>query len=122
MSTDDRVLLAQISDLHIGADAAAPARAAAAVTAIAALDPAPDAVLVTGDLTEHGAPAEYAQVRELLAPLRIPHYVLPGNHDDRKLLRTALGPPIDGDAPAPFVQYTARCGHLRLVVCDTTEP
>ena len=33
---------------------------------------APDVVLVCGDLTEHGAPGEYARVRELLAPLGAP--------------------------------------------------
>jgi len=50
---DDRILLAQLTDLHIGAgvgDADPARRAERVVSAIAALDPAPDAVVVSGDL------------------------------------------------------------------------
>jgi Icc protein len=124
MSSEDRVLLAQISDLHVqvgAGDRVTAARVEAVVAAVAALDPAPDSVLVTGDLTHHGTPAEYSRVRDLLAPLRMPIHVLPGNHDDREALRATLG----AHAPAghgSFIQYTARSGPLRLVVCDTTEP
>ena len=124
MSIDDRALLAQISDLHIqvgAGDRTPTARAEAVVAAVAALVPAPDSVLVTGDLVHHGAPAEYDRVRELLAPLRMPVHVLPGNHDDRNALRATLGA-LAGDSRGSFVQYTARSGRVRLVVCDTTEP
>ena len=51
------------------------------------LTPLPDAVLVSGDLAEHGTAAEYERVRELLAPLPMPVHVLPGNHDDRDVMR-----------------------------------
>jgi 3',5'-cyclic-AMP phosphodiesterase len=120
MSTHDRVLLAQISDPHIrvGPGDRDPAAAlSAAVAGVAAF--APDAVVITGDLTEDGRDAEYARVLELLAPLRQPVHVLPGNHDGRDALRAAMKPPADPDCPAPFVQYTAAFGRLRLVVCDT---
>lgn len=124
MSTDDRILLAQISDPHIGigsGDREPARRLEAVVAAVAALDPVPDAVVATGDLAQHGSPAEYERVRELLAPLRMPVHVLPGNHDDRDALRAALLP---GEPPGPsgFVQYVRRVGPLRLVVCDTTVP
>ena len=33
-----------------------------------ALDPAPDLVLITGDIVDHGTPAEYGQARAALAP------------------------------------------------------
>ena len=66
-------MLAQLSDPHLGADPVhGEARLAAAVAAVAALEPAPDAVLVSGDLTDHGTATEYARVRALLAPLRMP--------------------------------------------------
>jgi 3',5'-cyclic-AMP phosphodiesterase len=124
MSIEDRALLAQISDLHIqvgAGDRTPTARAEAVVAAVAALVSAPDSVLVTGDLVHHGAPAEYERVRELLAPLRMPVHVLPGNHDDRDALRATLGA-LAGTSLGSFVQYTARSGSVRLVVCDTTEP
>ena len=53
-------LLAQLSDPHVNDDDDGPALAlAAAVGAVLELDPAPGAVLVSGDLVTHGTPAEY---------------------------------------------------------------
>src|SRR6478735_11737305 len=65
-------LLAQLSDPHVGAawgDRDPEARLAAAVDSVLAVQPRPPgAVLVTGDLADRGTDAEYARVRELLAP------------------------------------------------------
>jgi 3',5'-cyclic AMP phosphodiesterase CpdA len=92
----------------------------AAVDAVRELRPGPDAVLVTGDLAEHGADAEYAAVRELLAPLAgVPLLVLPGNHDDRAALRRHFDVPGAGAEP---VQYAVTSGPLRVVVLDSTIP
>jgi 3',5'-cyclic-AMP phosphodiesterase len=124
LTTDDRILLAQISDLHIGAGVgeADPARRAErVVAALADLDPAPDAVVVTGDLTQLGDPREYARVLELLAPLAMPVHPLPGNHDLRAALHDALLAEVD-TGPGEFLQYEARVGRLRLLVCDTIVP
>lgn len=80
--------------------------------------PTPDAVLVSGDLADHAADAEYEQLRELLAPLEAPLHVLPGNHDERLALRRHFGVPGAGDEP---VQYATDVGPLRLVVLDSTR-
>jgi Icc protein len=92
---------------------------AAAVEAVQALRPRPDAVLVSGDLAEHAEDSEYDQLRELLAPIDAPVYVLPGNHDERGALRRHFDLPGVGGEP---VQYVAELGPLRLVVLDTTRP
>jgi 3',5'-cyclic-AMP phosphodiesterase len=81
--------------------------------------PDPDAVLLSGDLAENAADAEYEQVLELLRPLEAPIFVLAGNHDDRAALRRHFAVPGTGDEP---VQYSADLGPLRLVVIDTTKP
>jgi 3',5'-cyclic AMP phosphodiesterase CpdA len=115
-------LLVQLSDPHLGADWGGPdpdARLAAAVDAVLALPQQPDAVLVTGDLTDHGTDAEYARAVELLAPLNAAVHVLAGNHDARAGLRRAFGLPGAGDEP---VQYGVDLGPLRLLVLDTTIP
>jgi 3',5'-cyclic-AMP phosphodiesterase len=119
------VIVAHLTDLHlrVGPDDAGSARAlAAAVGALAALDPAPGAVLLTGDLTETGDPRAYARLRELLAPLAAPVHPIPGNHDDRDALRAAFAdhPGLTGDDG--YVQYVAPCGPLRIVLCDTQLP
>jgi 3',5'-cyclic-AMP phosphodiesterase len=115
-------LLAQLSDPHIGAEWAGGdpvAGLAAAVESVQAMRRQPDAVLVSGDLADNAADAEYERVRELLAPLGAPLYVLPGNHDDRRALNRHFGVPgADGEP----VQYSVELGPLRLVVLDTTRP
>lgn len=118
-------LLAQLSDPHmrVGAgDRGSATALSAAVRAVLALRPLPEAVLVTGDIADTGATSEYERARELLAPLSMPVHVLAGNHDDRDALRDQFPevPPANGSG-APM-QYTARVGDLRIVACDTTRP
>src|ERR1700760_247621 len=115
-------LLAQISDPHIGAswDGVDPiAGLREVVAAVAALPDRPDAVLLSGDLTDNGGPAEYATVRELLAPIGAPVHAIAGNHDDRAALRAAFGLPGPDADP---IQWAADLGPLRLVGLDTTIP
>jgi 3',5'-cyclic AMP phosphodiesterase CpdA len=102
------VILAQLSDPHIRLppeDEGSGAALEAAVRAVLALDPLPDAVVVTGDLADGALPAEYERVRELLEPLPMPVHVLPGNHDE-----------------GVEAGYAVQVGELRLVACDTTIP
>jgi 3',5'-cyclic AMP phosphodiesterase CpdA len=127
------MLIAQLSDTHILAPGKlyrtrggfGPIDTAAflsrAVATVNALDPLPDLTVVTGDLADHGDPSEYAHLRELLAPLRMPVFLIPGNHDAREPLRQAFGAagyfPADG-----FLQYTVEEYPLRLVAIDTLVP
>ena len=118
-------LLAQLSDphVHVGRRDRDPAAALAqAVEAVLELKPRPHAVLVTGDLADVPGAREYERVRELLAPLPMPVYVLGGNHDDRDALREyfALNGST-GRAGEPF-RYSASVGGIRLLVCDSTIP
>jgi 3',5'-cyclic-AMP phosphodiesterase len=116
------VILAQISDphVHVGPGDLGSAEAlSAAVAAVAGLQPTADALLLSGDLTDHASEEEYRRVAELLEPLRLPLHVLAGNHDDRASLRTHLGAPGEGDEP---IQYAVGVARLRLVACDTTVP
>ncbi len=122
--TADRApfLLLQISDPHIGANwnGADPDECLLrAVEAVLSLPDRPDALLVSGDLTDNGAPEEYQRVRELLAPLDLDPHVLPGNHDLRAPLRQAFGLPGRGEEPT---SYAADLGPLRLVCLDSTIP
>jgi Icc protein len=119
---DTRFLLVQLSDPHIGATWAggdAVAGLTATVDAVRGLPDRPDAVLISGDLADHATADEYAIVRECVARLDAPVYVLPGNHDDRDTLRSCF------DLPGPMgtpIQYAVDIGPLRLVVLDSTRP
>ncbi|KJS54871.1 metallophosphoesterase [Streptomyces rubellomurinus] len=89
------VTIAQLSDIHLGQvqrhDGGKRARRRAEQV-MAYLDALPgplDAVLVTGDLADHGLPAEYAQVARVLKS-RHPVLTCPGNHDVRGPYREGL--------------------------------
>jgi 3',5'-cyclic AMP phosphodiesterase CpdA len=125
------LLIAQLSDAHVGTgrdflggrmDTTAALRRA--VLHVAALRPAPDLVLLTGDLTERGRPEEYAVVLDALTPLRMPVYAVPGNHDDAIAAREALRAcmPVAPDAPAGTCCYHVTHGGLHLVALDTVVP
>ena len=121
-------LLVQLSDTHIRLPGQLAYRRvdtaallAQAIVSVLALPQAPVAVVVTGDLTDFGRPAEYTHLRALLAPLACPVYLMPGNHDDRAALRRAF-PEHDwlqqsGEA---FLQYAVDLGGLRLIALDTS--
>ena len=83
----------QISDTHVVergtllygmADTAR--HLAEAVAEINAMRPRPDGVLITGDLVEHPGPATYSHFRDLIEPLEMPVYLMPGNHDDPDIM------------------------------------
>jgi len=136
------MLVAQISDTHIlspgtlfRARIATPAPGsdsryaeidtgaclAAAVAAINEVVPLPDLTVVTGDLVDHGEGAEYDHFHQLLAPLRMPVFVIAGNHDARVPLRDTFS--ADGYLPADgFLHYTVEDYPLRLVALDTSIP
>jgi 3',5'-cyclic AMP phosphodiesterase CpdA len=123
------MLIAQISDLHVkpagelayGKFDSTP-NVARCVEHIRALDPVPDAVLATGDLVHGGTPAEYSRLREILAPLTMPVYPIPGNHDQREAFVAALGAHIPARGPDGTVCYCVENHPLRLIALDTLLP
>lgn len=123
------MLLCQISDLHIKAERRlaygvvdTASMLEACVSRILALPQCPDAVVATGDLGDRGTAEEYALIRELLAPLPMPLYLLPGNHDERGALREAFPEHAYLRQWAPFVQYAVDLDPIRLVALDTVVP
>lgn len=122
------MLLAQISDLHIkrpGQLAYRRVDTAAALTRcierLNALVPRPNAVLVTGDLTDFGHDEEYDNLHGLLAALEIPYYLMIGNHDDRAGLRRAFADRAELQA-GEFVQYALDIGAVRVLALDSQVP
>lgn len=121
-------LLVQLSDTHIRepgklaygrVDTATYLKEA--VASIGRLRQSPDAIVITGDLTDFGRGTEYEHLARLLSPLTVPVYLLPGNHDDRAAMRKAFpGHRYLGDSG--FVQYTVTVGELVLLALDTSVP
>ncbi len=122
-------LIAQISDLHIKAagklsyrvvDTAGMLRDC--IAHLLAQRQRPDVVVFTGDLTDFGTPEEYAVLRDLLAPLSMPVYLIPGNHDERVALRAAF-PEYDYLRQSEvFIQYVIEKHPVRIIGTDTVIP
>lgn len=124
------MLIAQLTDLHVrpvGEPANRVVETNAfterALRAVASFRPRPDVVVITGDLTECGLDAEYANLADLLRQyLPMPVFVIPGNHDRREALRRGLAhlPGVTSDPQ--FVQYAVEGHAVRLVMLDTLVP
>lgn len=52
-----------------------------------------DIAVVTGDLIQDDSPGAYVHFRDMLSELEIPVHCVPGNHDIRALMRSALAEP-----------------------------
>ncbi len=120
-------LLLQLTDLHIrepgklayGRIETAP-YLTRAIDSILRLPQQPHAVVITGDLTDFGRAAEYDHLRQLLAPLPMPVYLMPGNHDDRDQLRRSFADHTYlGDIG--FVQFSTAVGDMQLIALDTVD-
>ena len=113
------VLIAHISDLHIDGTAETAARATRTVDYLRTLSQTPDALVVSGDIADHGTPEEYEEVTRLLSDLPFPVVLGPGNHDDRAALRKGL---LGREATAGPVNTAHRAEGFAVLSCDSTIP
>ncbi len=125
------MILLHLSDLHVRPSGVPAYRvveasclAERALRAVRAFVPRPDAVVISGDLTDCGLPAEYAELRRMLRRyldgMRV--FLIPGNHDRRENLRGALAEFPGVADHADFVQYVVDDLPVRLVLLDSVVP
>ncbi|MGB3494465.1 MAG: 3',5'-cyclic-AMP phosphodiesterase [Elainellaceae cyanobacterium] len=87
------MLIAQITDTHLFADEQQTSKGfptweslEAVLARVRSLTETPDVLMLTGDLSQDETLESYAQIRRAIAPLQIPTYWLPGNHDQQPAL------------------------------------
>lgn len=116
--------IAQITDPHV---AAAPtvhdgAGTLARVLAdVATLKPAPDLVMLTGDMAADGVAPDYALLRSVLAGCGLPMAAVPGNHDRRADFAATLRDAGARVGELPFLNLSLDLGPLRVLALDTLD-
>jgi 3',5'-cyclic-AMP phosphodiesterase len=113
------VLIAQISDVHVGGARHSEELLRTAIAEINAAEP--DVVVVAGDVTDDGYPDQYPLAKKELDAIACKHVVLvPGNHDARNvgyvLFEDTFG--------ARDTRLRLRCAGLEvaLVAVDSSKP
>ena len=119
------MLIVQISDLHFLRKGVLSfgkvdthGHLAACIETIKAWRPAPDVVLITGDLTNDGDLQTYQALADMLTTLSLPCYPIPGNHDDRELIR-AVFPDIKALSASGPLCYAIDDWPVRIVALDS---
>ncbi len=123
------MLIAQLSDTHISAPgtraygiAPMAENLSCCVEHLNQLDPKPDLVLVTGDISQDGLQEELEHAASLLDDLNMPYYVIPGNHDDRMALWATFGGQACPSRSGGFINYVVEEYDIRLIALDSTVP
>ncbi|MBD3885519.1 3',5'-cyclic-AMP phosphodiesterase [Phormidium tenue FACHB-886] len=113
------IMVAQLTDTHLFADESQTMRGfptvrsfQAVLNRLAQLEPRPDLLLLTGDLSQDETIASYQQLRDRLAPLQIPAYWIAGNHDQSLEDMAAV---LNGDWVLPEKSFQRGGWHFVLL-------
>ena len=115
------LIIAQITDLHIGAPATGNSpdnslRLVQVLDAIKTLQPQPDMVIATGDLTQDGRPEQYHKLKSLIANFPIPIHWMLGNHDDKAAFQMVFE---TSSADASSISLIIETDTLRIILLDS---
>lgn len=118
------MLIAQMTDIHIGFDPDAKPEELNRIRFRATLDrvisgpSTPDMLVLSGDLTDRGDRDSFEKTAALLEKCSCPVLPMVGNHDTREALLHAFPdtPTSDG-----FIQYAVEQDGLRIILLDTLE-
>ena len=119
------MLIAQMTDIHIGFDPDARPeefnrqRFRATLDRLLKQPNTPDMLVVSGDVTDRGDRDSFEKTAELLGACPFPVHVMVGNHDNREELVGAFPatPMEDG-----FLHWAIESEGLLVIMLDTFEP
>jgi Icc protein len=94
----------------------------AAIRHLNSLSKRPDVIIMSGDLVDEASAEEYAYARELLAPIREPLLMIPGNHDEREAFRQSFPDHAYLPQSGPLHFIADEFGPVRIIGLDITVP
>lgn len=113
------MLIAQVSDIHASPENDHLQRFEQVLTWLTHIKP--DVLVLTGDLTDGHWKDGYQQIAGRLNHQQYPSLILPGNSDDRRLMRSVWDENTwADDAPAEALHWVDDVGGLRLIGLDST--
>lgn len=122
-------LVVQITDTHILAPGEllygatdTETHLRGAIQQINAMRPQADVTLITGDLVERPDRECYRHFLELISPLKMPTFVLPGNHDDPDLMAEFFAGTPHFPAQSPTYQYVIDDFPYRILALNSHAP
>jgi len=122
------MLIAQLTDTHItvpqnnNEDCYVKLEAfKKSVLKINTLDPLPDIVIHTGDLSHNGRPDEYKLAKSIMEELKVPYLITVGNRDSNTNLIHEFDLKSVKVQEHQLLQYSADIASYRLVSVDTSS-
>ena len=123
------MLIAQLSDPHLRAWGQlyqglvdSNAMFLEALQHLNTLVPQPDLVILSGDVVDTATDPEYAVAAEMLAQIRQPLLVIPGNHDERAGFRACFAHHAHLPRSGPLHFAAGDHGPVRILGLDVTVP
>lgn len=120
--TEQPLLLLQLSDPHLFADSGTSLQGVDTEASFRAVlgqalgeHPTAAALLLTGDLAQDESADAYRRLGQLLQATHLPAHLIPGNHDNTKLMQALDGGHV-------HTQRSARYGNWRLIMLDSQRP
>ncbi|MEX6501471.1 3',5'-cyclic-AMP phosphodiesterase [Pseudomonas zhanjiangensis] len=121
-AADSSVLLVQLSDSHLFADADGKLLGMETQDSLQRViervleeQPQIDLVLASGDLSQDGSAASYVRFRQLTAALPAPARWFPGNHDEIPAMQAAC-------AGSDLLEPVIDLGNWRIILLDSSIP
>ena len=79
-----------------------------------------DGLVLTGDIAHDESRDTYERLHDILKQLSIPYFLIPGNHDDPKLMQEVF--PAQGSADGTAMCFDWVLRDLAVIGLDTHEP
>lgn len=112
------MIIAQVSDIHAAPDNDNLSRLDRALAWLGLI--APDVLVLTGDLIDNDWFEGYATIAARLDKRSFPAFILPGNSDNRALMRAIFGCDYWTDNPSGALHFVADIQDIRLIGLDST--
>lgn len=121
------MLIAQITDTHLTQRGQLAhntvdtlPRLKSVITSLHSMSMKPDVILLTGDIADNMHPDAYAELAKLRSEFPAPVFLIPGNHDNRTLMRDAFDDLLG--TGEDFIHYVVDDYPVRLIALDTLMP